>query len=67
MIETKIYSKIQILIKDSNNIGTTKIEFYNCSYKIVSNFFIIIINYDDDSTTNKIFNMNEIDSFKTEK
>lgn len=63
-----IYSKIQILLKSSNkDLSLTRIEYEQCSYQIVNNYFIIKTKSDESSSFHKIFNMNELDSFKTEK
>jgi hypothetical protein len=62
------YSKLQILLKSSNkDLSLTRIEYEQCSYQIVNNYFIIKIKNDESSSFYKIFNMNELDSFKTEK
>ena len=62
------YSSIQILLKSTNNdLRLTNIRYEDCSYQIVSNYFILKTKNDENSTTHKIFNMNELDSFKTEK
>lgn len=68
MNDNLTYSSIQILLKSTNNdLGLTNIRYEDCSYQIVSNYFIIKTKNNETSSTHKIYNINELDSFKTEK
>ena len=65
MKNTKL-KKIEILIKNpKNSIAITREVFENCWYKIVNNFLIVqTLTLENDSIF-KIFNLGDIDSFKT--
>lgn len=57
------YSKIELLIKNKNN-GTTLIDFENCYVNFLNNF-LVIVTETNDSQTGRLYNLNEIHSYKT--
>jgi hypothetical protein len=68
MMDKKVtYEKIEILLKSSRDgIGTTKVEIDNCKYEII-NTNLILTTYLGLIETHKIYNMDNIDSFRTIK
>lgn len=61
-----IYKKISILVKEEG-ITQTKYEFEDCRYEINNGYFIVTTKNKNLDFTHKIYNMNEIISFRTEQ
>jgi hypothetical protein len=62
------FSKVELLVKE--NIGLTKKTFEDCGLMITGDYIIVILDEKDDinnslTSTGKIFNLKEIDSYKT--
>jgi len=62
----KIYKKLSILVK-GEGITQTKYEFENCWYEINNGYFILSTENKKLDNTHKVFNMNQIISFRTEQ
>lgn len=63
------FGKVELLVKTSNN-SKTKLTFDDCGLMITGDYIIVILDEKDDlnhtlSSTGKIFNLKEIDSYKT--
>lgn len=63
------YQQIVLLVRENNNL--VKKTFENCSYHISGNFIIIVIpeniniHITRTITTNKIFDLSNVESFRT--